>query len=371
MFLLPTVTLIAVVSYALLLGWFSRGWKLLPEISPTPNVESLVFVSVIIPFRNELPNLPRLMQCLDRQSYSFHHLEVIFSNDGSTDDGPAWIEKQRADRPWLKMVSTGGKGKKEALNTGICCSTGELILTTDADCRLGKNWIKRITEAYLDQNPDLIVAPVIMEGGHALSSEFQKMDYLALQMFTAGAIGKNTPMICSGANLAFRKAAYFSVSRFMSGKKFLSGDDVFLLHAMKKAGMKTIYVKSSGALVKTTPAASLKGFLFQRARWGGKSRAYKDKATLGTALLVLLTNTLLVISLFLGFVNLNYFWYWVIAMLVKGFADWNLLKPGKDFFGAHLNVTKFLPFSLFYPFYVVVAAVNALIMPVSWKGRRN
>ncbi len=370
MLLLSAITILSLGGYTILLLLLIKGWNGLPESTPEMSEQPTVFVSVIVPFRNEESNLPNLLQCLDQQNYSFHHLEVILANDHSLDNGPPWVKEQMKSRPWLKMVHSQGKGKKQALRTAIASTTGELIVTTDADCSFGKGWIKSHTETYLKENPDLIVAPVSMEGGEALSAGFQTLDYLALQMTTAGAIGLKCPVICSGANLAFRKTAWCAASRSMPGENFLSGDDVFLLHAMKKNTFKTTYLKSTTSIVKTPPAPSLSDFIVQRARWGGKSKAYRDATTLGIALLVFSVNMALVILLVAAFWHPSLFWIWVAAISIKAIADWQLLSRGNRFFSVPLSWPSFILFSLIYPFYVVVAGLAGIMLPVTWKGRK-
>ncbi len=370
MLLFSALTIFAVGGYTILLLLLIKGWNRLPESTPGIRGQHTVFVSAIVPFRNEELHLPNLLQCFDQQNYSFHHLEVILANDHSLDNGPPWVKEQMKSRPWLKMVHAQEKGKKQALRTAITSATGELIITTDADCSFGKGWIKSHTETYLKENSDLIVAPVSMEGGKALSSGFQKLDYLALQMTTVGAIGLKRPVICSGANLSFRKTAWITASQSMAGENFLSGDDVFLLHAMKKGAFKTTYLKSTSSIVKTVPAPSLPDFILQRARWGGKSKAYRDTATIGIALLVFSVNLLLVTLLIAAIWHPFLLWFWAPAISIKAIADWQLLRRGNRFFSVPLSFYSFIPFSLIYPFYVVVAALAGLMLPVTWKGRK-
>ena len=39
-------------------------------------------------------------------------------------------------------------------------SSGRLIITTDADCRMGKSWIRTIASFYEKHKPDMIICPV-------------------------------------------------------------------------------------------------------------------------------------------------------------------------------------------------------------------
>lgn len=356
--------------YIALISSLIQGWKKLPAISLSSADPESLFVSVIIPFRNERPNLPGLLQCLENQTYPSHLYEVIFADDGSQDGGKTWLGEQTSGMAGVKLITSTGHGKKEALLTGVKNAQGKLILTTDADCRFDKEWIACHAEVYITHKPDLIIGPVTMAQGHTDISTFQKLDYLALQTATAGASGTNRPVMCSGANLSYRKGAYLKVQAEVRGKSYLSGDDVFLLHALKQASSKIIYLKNADALVRTRPADSLKDFFIQRVRWGGKSKAYTDKTSIVMALFVFSANLLLAILFIWTLIKPQLFVLWIIPMFAKVLIDWRLLKPGSQFFKIPLKPLPFLMYSFVYPFYIITAATAGFLFSAPWKGRR-
>jgi glycosyltransferase involved in cell wall biosynthesis len=362
---------ITTVLYTVLIYRFRCGWKRLPEINTLHRTSGQVFISLIVPFRNEQNNITHLVQNITRQRFSPDHLEVVMVDDHSSDNGPEVLEALQKKNHWLKIVSSHGHGKKEALRKGISSATGELIVTTDADCRFGKDWLQTIAETYLKFNPDMIVMPVSMDNGKSLLDKFQQTDYLSLQMATAGAFGIDKPIISSGANLAFKKKSFLETSHSVPGKSFLSGDDVFLLHAFKHHAFKIIYLKSAQAIVNTSPARNFGQFISQRMRWGGKSRGYNDLFAWLTALLIFITNSALAIFPALALLNTSYIWVWIAAILIKATADWHLLKAGKTFFAVTLRPMQFLFFSLVYPYYVLIAGTGSLFFKERWKDRRG
>ncbi|MDN5290160.1 MAG: poly-beta,6-N-acetyl-D-glucosamine synthase [Anaerophaga sp.] len=365
------VSLVLLPAYSWLLLMFGHGWHRLKEISTQHRLSGNVFISVIVPYRDEAGNLESLIHELSRQRFSHHHLEVIMVDDGSKDRGPEKLKRIQEKYSWLRLFSSDGSGKKDALRYGISRATGELIVTTDADCRFGKDWLQTIAEAYVSSNPDMIVMPVEMVGGNSVLENFQQIDYLAMQMVTAGAIGGGRPVICSGANLAFKKKSFLEASRYTEGRDYLSGDDVFLLHAFKRVGFKVIYLKSAQAMVRTVPVKSVKDFLLQRMRWGGKSIRYKDRFTLITVLIIFLTNFVVAFLLCASFRNVGVLLIWAAAFLIKMLSDWYLLSSGKSFFSVTLSLLHFLIYSLLYPFYIVVAAIGSLVTKERWKQRKG
>src|SRR5215204_2992172 len=132
------------VIYALLIFFYFFQWNKLPAYQPRST--SSVFVSVIIAARNEEKTLPLLLNDLRQQSYPPHLFEVIIVDDYST-DGTAAVS-QTFEGSNFKMilpeVPPDGSSKKVAIAAGIKKAAGELLIITDADCRVQSEWIKTI-----------------------------------------------------------------------------------------------------------------------------------------------------------------------------------------------------------------------------------
>jgi cellulose synthase/poly-beta-1,6-N-acetylglucosamine synthase-like glycosyltransferase len=205
--------------------------------------------------------------------------------------------------------------------------------------------------------------------GEKPHEKFQQIDYLALQMITAGAFGINKPIICSGANLAFKKKSFIETSNAIPGPHYLSVDDVFLLSAFKNQSFKVIYLKSAQALVKTTPCDSIPEFLRQRMRWGGKSMAYTDPFARTTVFIMFGTNAYLAVLSVILFLSPAHIWLWPAAIFLKTMADWTLLKPGFGFFPGKAKPITILISELIYPFYILITGLGSLIFKEQWKDR--
>lgn len=92
-------------------------------------------VSIVIPFLNESPNLQPLCEelktSLDGMDRSY---EVLFVDDGSTDDGVLVLEKIRATMPQVKVVSFRRNfGQTAAMVAGLDYASGDIVVTMDAD----------------------------------------------------------------------------------------------------------------------------------------------------------------------------------------------------------------------------------------------
>ncbi len=96
-------------------------------------------VSVVIPARNEAPNLPFVLAHLPTDLF-----EVILV-DGHSNDGTVAVA--RGCRPDIRVVQQGGIGKGNALSCGFAAARGEVIVTLDADGSTEPEEIPRFVEA--------------------------------------------------------------------------------------------------------------------------------------------------------------------------------------------------------------------------------
>ena len=101
--------------------------------------------------------------------------------------------------------------------------------------------------------------------------------------------------MCNGANLIIRRTTYLqSINNINTS--IASGDDMFILHALKKNKAKINYLYNSNYIVKTKGTNSLKKFLLQRTRWAAKSINYTDPTTISIAVLVAIINIFLFLA---------------------------------------------------------------------------
>jgi cellulose synthase/poly-beta-1,6-N-acetylglucosamine synthase-like glycosyltransferase len=318
-------------------------------------------VSVVIACRNEEKNLPQLLSCLKDQDYPRNLLSVIIVDDHSTDSTRA-VAGSFADHVNLAIISSDGVGKKEALRTGIYQSQTDLIVTTDADCIMGKSWLRDISSFYEQHKPDMIIAPVMLNQKKGFFGRFQELEFLSLQGITAGTAACGNATMCNGANLAFTKSAWIGN---MENLRFdiSTGDDVFLLHSMKGNNNRITLLAAPAAMVVTNSADNISSFLLQRKRWASKATAYKDKFSIFLGIVTFVTNlaqAILLIGAFFDPVLLTAF---LLFFLLKSIPDYLILNTTTKRYGRNALMWWFLPSQIVYPYYVVVVAGVALISP--------
>jgi len=357
--------------YFLTIIFFLIGFnRIKPFNATTDDGNRSVYISVIVPFKNEEGHLPKLVEGLKNQSYDKAGYEVLFVNDHSGDNSEMLISANIKGIDNFKIInqSPGKEGKKEALKTGISQAKGTLIVTTDADCLHQRNWLKTIGLFYQHYRPKLIIAPVVMTG-KGLFEKLQSLEFFSLIASGAGAAGLNRPILCNGANLAYEKAVYEEFEDAMCSKE-VSGDDVFLMHAIKRNYKKGIlFLKSKEAVVYTQSEPTLKAFVKQRTRWASKSKSYTDGDTIYVSILVLLINIFILTIFAASVFQLPVLKIALMVFAGKTLIDLMFLFFVSVFFKQRHLLTLVPILAILYPLYIVFTVVNAFRQGFQDKGK--
>lgn len=320
-----------------------------------------IFVSVIVACRNEEKNIPFLLSDIVDQKYDPAHFELIIIDDNSKDStyelalGFTGIKN-------IKVLRSRGRGKKKALRTGIEISSGIIVITTDADCRMGPEWIETIASFFISNKPDMIICPVKIEGSNNFFGRFQEIEFLALQGITAGTATDGNPVMCNGANLAFKKEVYIKYSGDMH-EELQSGDDVFFLHNLKREpGSSILWLESPEAAVTTRAPEKLYSFLRQRARWISKSTAYNDSFTKFLAIVTFVTVAVQIIILAGAVSSIRLLLILGIYTALKSIPDFLILSNTTSRYYKRNLMRWFLPSLLIYPFYVLAVVIFSIVV---------
>lgn len=246
------------------------------------------FVSVIVAARNEEAHIPQLVEHLGNQDY--RHYEVIIVNDRSTDQTGPLLKSAASRFPRLRTItvtqlSSDMPAKKHALERGIRASKGEILLFTDADCLPPRSWISSLVRCF-SESTGLVAgySPYHAQGTGRIGGlflEFIRYEELRAAIWTAGSIWWRLGWLCTGRNLAYRRAVWDEVGGYEKIKHSISGDDdLFLQHVRRTTRWKIRFVSSNDSHVPTAPPSSFMEFLNQRTRHfsAGKSFTLPMKA---------------------------------------------------------------------------------------------
>lgn len=265
-------------------------------------------ITILIPSYNETGILETSIESMKTLPYS--HLEVIYINDGSTDETMGYLKEklqlktcskptsgklsyekvhgvfQSQTNPKFYVINKDNGGKADALNAGIDYASNEVVITLDADTILADSALSAVNDTFKDQG-------VVAAGGmvHVLQARastsskrlslrytnmlvrVQVLDFLKAFYITKLSLVRFKALaVISGAFGVFRKQALIEVG----GYRKTIGEDIDItlrIHRLieKRKNMRITFI--SEAIGYTELPETLKDLTKQRLRW---QKAYID-----------------------------------------------------------------------------------------------
>ena len=361
------------IVYVVLVLYMRYGWSRLPYFT-VKKYKATEKVSVVIAARNEEQNIKRTLDDIVNQDYDKDLLEVIVVDDHSTDK-TSEIVLSYADRGVkLIQLNEGDKlnsYKKLAIDRAIHASSADIIITTDADCRMGNKWVSSIVQYMETSDKWMVSSPVCYHEEKSYFEKLQTLEFLYLIGLGAAGIGNGNPTTCNGANFAYRKDLFVEMGGFKGIDDLASGDDELLLHKVaEKYADKIGFCKSRDVIVYTDAKENLKSFISQRKRWASKSTKYKDKKVVLLGVSIWLFNLAFLLSvLMLPFYykdNMGLVW---MSLILKMLSELIFLYPILNF-AKRKDLLASLPFlSVLHSLYFVYIGIAGNVGKYDWKGR--
>ncbi len=368
------------ISYATIISIITYGWFKLKTYKPSGK-EPITKISIIIPAKNEENNIIKCLDGLIDQDYPVELYEIVVIDDNSDDNTynivKSHIDSNSGKRPEIILIKTESSnqliaGKKQALRAGIKRSSGEVIITSDADCRFNNNWIRIIADYFENNDIKLLIGGVSFLKSKNSIINMQLLEFLGLIASAAGFARLGKPILGNAANLSFRKNAFLDVEKYRRDYDHASGDDIFLIQQINKLyGVSSIsFLKNREAFVYTGSKSTLREFFSQRMRWVSKSRINKEPITMVVAWITLLFNLILLAGLIAGIFYKQAFVYICILLLIKIIIDFPVMTGIASFTNRKKLLWLLLPLEIINIFYVVIIAVAGNFFKTRWKGRK-
>ena len=364
-------------AYGVLMALYTRGhWNLRAFVAKgkTPQTK----FSIVIPARNEAANIENCIAGILAQNYPSHLFELIVIDDFSEDETAnivGSIALQYNNVRLLRLQDfTKDENivayKKRAIEIAIEQANHPWIVTTDADCSFTNNWLASYDAYIQEHNCVMVAAPVAYKNTGSFLSIFQVLDFISLQGITAAAVGSGSHTLCNGANLCYSKEAFEHVGKFSGIDHLPSGDDMLLMHKMKKSYPEKIgYLYAQDTVVTTAPSATLDLFIQQRIRWSSKALGYQDKIIFWILLLVYLVNFSLLVYLPVNLIETGNINNWLVFIGCKTLVEIPLMYAAAKFFNQQKLLWWFLLMQPFHILYTVVAGWFGTFGSYKWKGR--
>ena len=289
----------------------------------------------------------------------------------------------------IRGVNDDNLGKKHALSKLIHAATTEYVWLHDDDvilppaamepvcqpegrsvfCQPKAVWVR--PDSGLTGNADLIILPLRMEtpsleGRVGVGLSLQIAEYAAIQELTMRTAKSGHAVMCSGANLIVRREAWLACEPDLH-PEIPSGDDMFLLEAMKKRGYKISVIDEPDYTAIVRPQTTWRAFFRQRMRWAGKAPKYTDPDILRCGALIVAANLLQLLC--------------PLILLIKFPIEYGLIRQReitnhKSQITNHKSQTTnkeprtpwyvALLLELLYPFYILLSLLGGLFRQKKW-----
>lgn len=320
--------------------------------------------------RNEQNNIGKLIKCLMVQQWA-GPMQVIIVDDHSTDHSVAVAQSFIPLCHFqLLVIANIGSGKKAAISTGVQQATFPIILTTDADCQMGKYWVQTMYAALQQPGTRLVTGPVCIAPARTWIERFQAVEMAALIGSTAAFIRFHMPNMGNGANMGYWREVFEQVGGYRSSWQIASGDDEFLIQQVHDClGGGVRFVKSAAALVTTAPQTNWRALLMQRRRWAAKWRSGRPMRVWGVALLVGLYHLFWAMLPCVAILSPSLLTDIICAFSLKLASEYVFLNAVMQLLRQRKLIGYLLPLQVIYSWYVVCVGVGAMRGGFVWKER--
>ncbi len=316
-------------------------------------------ISLIIPFRDEASQIPNLLNSLAKLNL-LDGDEILLVDDHSSDGGISSAYKVRSEIQVLGSPANQIGSKKNALSIGIHHAKNEWILTSDADCTFDPEWLNT-WRRHLCSSVNMFIGPVfLINEDFSIAALFNHAENACLQVIALASAQHKQPLICSGANLLFRKSIWELVGGYKSHIQIPSGDDVLLMQSFQEYDSSKVcaYFDKSN-VARTQSVSNWKSWFLQRRRWASKTGHLANNIQKLHAVLLIVWVFVFPIALFLF--GPMYFFMLIPEMLLIGLFSWKL--------NTIFKLWMWPIFRVFYPGLLIILPLTSFIWPSTWKKR--
>ncbi len=338
-------------------------------------------VSVVLPAHDEAARLPRALESLARQDYD-GEIEFVIVDDRSTDGTSDVIRRFAAADSRFRLVRIDEPSRRyapkvNAVKTGIAASTGDVIVTTDADCTPGTGWVRALVSAF---TPGVVMVCGYVETlppqeharGVPMWRLFEAADWFSLMLVSRSMLRHGHAYASSANNQAYLRSALVAAGGFGATARAPSGDEDLLAQRLAALpGARVTFTAHPEARVVTASAGSPLGFLKQRSRWVSRYRHvvhYRPAFIAGLCVLgfesILLCAALLSAPLLPGTapVVLTTFGVQTAAMVI------GMTIGARQLERRYLGGLTSLCWALLHPLLIATAVFWSWLRPLDWRA---
>jgi cellulose synthase/poly-beta-1,6-N-acetylglucosamine synthase-like glycosyltransferase len=378
----PTVVLVGlgviVGAYILQVSAAALGFLRVQRQPRPPAPDVWPSVSIVVPARNEADGIAQCLDSLRACNYPEDRYEIIIVDDGSRDGTAARVQARppvaagaARESPQVELVERSTQEaspaghKPAAVAEGIEAASGDVILTTDADCTVEPGWIRSMVRRCTPDTP-FVAGPVAYEHNERVLSRLQALELSGLVAYGAGTLGLGLPTFCNSANVAFRRNIIDAGPDMPDGA---AQDELFLQHVAYDTDRTVTFNPDPEALVTTTPVASIGAYLRQQARWAHMGLRYPYQRPRALVVGLWLAHVVLLAACATAVGLASWRQPVLVALLGKMGADALLTAPAAAHFGQRGLLRSTVPTELFLLVTVPLIGILGSFGSLEWKGR--
>ncbi len=321
-------------------------------------------ISVIVPMRNESENVAELIENLRNQKH-LTNVQYLFLNDNSEDDTLALLHQHTSGLNNFSIINgsvlpNGWIGKTWALEQLLQASSGEIVVSVDADVRLESDAISRAVTLLKDAKLDFI-SPYPAQLAYTWSEkliqpllQWSWMSTVILRI--AESTAQPSMVVANGQFFVVRRSALEQVRGYESVKANVL-DDVFLGRALVTNGSRGC-VANGASIASTRMYSSWK----EIEAGYGKSLHAAFGSVFGSLVAIAFLFLTGIAPLIAGITGSNIGWYAFGAVTLT--RTMSAIKVGKNGFDGFLH-----PISSALLIYLIVYSW-LMRGEVQWKGRK-
>lgn len=355
------------IAYAIELLLLRYGLEKADHIPTNNDTEPMV--SVIVAARNEEDRILECVDSLSKIEYPHEKLEIIIINDGSTDKTAEILASFVSTHSNMKFITAspgenvGLLGKTNAVAQGIESSRGDILMFTDADCRVPESWVRETVKCFTD-DVGIVGGFTVLDASRPFEG-IQMLDWIFLFGLSSATAGWNLPLTVIGNNLSVRRSAYNATGGYRAIPFSVTEDYALVQAILNVTDYRVAFPVNPASVVKSKACQNWHQLFRQKQRWGvgGLDMVLRGMMVM---LMAWIARCVLLIAAFQ--VNLSTI---ILAIILICYVDLRFLwKPLRRF--SRLGSLKyFIAFELYLTLYMLILpAIAFLSKDVVWKERR-
>lgn len=276
-----------------------------------------LFISILVPVRNEAKCIERTLRGLLAQEYDPARFEILVLDGESTDGTPEIVAGLAEQHANLRLSNNARRLSSAARNVGIRNARGDVVLIIDGHCEVDdRRHLERLAAAFQRSGADAVARPQPLDVRDAtalqraiaaarssrLGHHPESLVYAAAEAFVPA----------QSAAVAYRRAIFEQIGYF--DERFDACEDVEFNYRLDRAGLRCFFTPA--VAVAYAPRDSLCGLYRQLARYGrGRIRLLRKHP--GTFSPVSMIPLVFVIGLLAGGLA-SLVWTWIAVAYAAG-----------------------------------------------------